>query len=216
MNIHHESFAWETMYYTGSAWANLDTTGMTNPMTTTGDTIYSSSGSTPARLGIGSTGQVLTVAGGVPTWATPAGGSTFVGAKVYGTTNQSISHFTTTLVTWDSEFFDTDSMHSTSSNTSRLTIPAGKTGYWQITASLGYDANANGVRQVNFSKNGSYVNAEQVQATATYGNIVGYSNIMYLTAGDYIEVSAFQSTGGSLNLIKSSTESYFAANFIGA
>ncbi len=44
-----------TTYYTGSAWANLDTTGMTNPMTTTGDTIYSSSGSTPARLGIGST-----------------------------------------------------------------------------------------------------------------------------------------------------------------
>jgi hypothetical protein len=58
-----------TTYYTGSAWANLDTTGMTNPMTTTGDTIYSSSGSTPARLGIGSTGQVLTVAGGVPSWA---------------------------------------------------------------------------------------------------------------------------------------------------
>lgn len=51
-----------------------DATGMTNPMTTTGDTIYSSSGSTPARLGIGSTGQILTVAGGVPTWATPAGG----------------------------------------------------------------------------------------------------------------------------------------------
>jgi hypothetical protein len=25
-----------TTYYTGSAWANLDTTGMTNPMTTTG------------------------------------------------------------------------------------------------------------------------------------------------------------------------------------
>ena len=63
-----------TTYYTGSAWANLDTTGMTNPMTTTGDTIYSSSGSTPARLGIGSTGEVLTVAGGVPTWAA-AGGS---------------------------------------------------------------------------------------------------------------------------------------------
>jgi hypothetical protein len=61
-----------TTYYTGSAWANLDTTGMTNPMTTTGDTIYSSSGSTPARLAIGSTGNVLTVAGGVPSWAAPA------------------------------------------------------------------------------------------------------------------------------------------------
>jgi len=46
-----------------------DATGMTNPMTTTGDIIYSSSGSTPARLGIGSTGQVLTVSGGVPAWA---------------------------------------------------------------------------------------------------------------------------------------------------
>ena len=50
-----------------------DAAGMTNPMTTTGDTIYSSSGSTPARLAIGSTGDVLTVAGGVPTWAAPAG-----------------------------------------------------------------------------------------------------------------------------------------------
>jgi len=69
-----------TTYYTGSAWANVDTTGMTNPMTTTGDSIYSSSGSTPARLGIGSTGQVLTVASGLPSWATPAssGGMTLI------------------------------------------------------------------------------------------------------------------------------------------
>jgi hypothetical protein len=65
-----------TTYYTGSAWANLDTTGMTNPMTTTGDTIYSSSGSTPARLGIGTAGQVLQVNSGAtaPEWATPAAG----------------------------------------------------------------------------------------------------------------------------------------------
>jgi hypothetical protein len=76
-----------TTYYTGSAWANLDTTGMTNPMTTTGDTIYSSSGSTPARLGIGTTGQVLTVAGGVPSWATPAGG----GGKVLQVINATYS-----------------------------------------------------------------------------------------------------------------------------
>jgi hypothetical protein len=74
-----------TTYYTGSAWANLDTTGMTNPMTTTGDTIYSSSGSTPARLGIGSTGQVLTVAAGIPSWATPASGAgmTFIKSETF-------------------------------------------------------------------------------------------------------------------------------------
>ena len=75
-----------TTYYTGSAWANLDTTGMTNPMTTTGDTIYSSSGSTPARLGIGSTGQVLTVAGGIPSWSTPAGGGGMTLINSGGTT----------------------------------------------------------------------------------------------------------------------------------
>lgn len=43
--------------------------------TTTGDTIYASAANTPARLAVGSTGQVLTVAGGVPTWATPSSGS---------------------------------------------------------------------------------------------------------------------------------------------
>jgi hypothetical protein len=43
--------------------------------TTTGDTIYASAANTPARLGIGSTGQVLTVAAGIPGWATPSSGS---------------------------------------------------------------------------------------------------------------------------------------------
>jgi hypothetical protein len=52
---------------------SADAAGMTNPMTTTGDIIYSSPGSTPVRLGIGSTDDVLTVAGGVPTWAAPSG-----------------------------------------------------------------------------------------------------------------------------------------------
>jgi hypothetical protein len=85
-----------TTYYTGSAWANLDTTGMTNPMTTTGDTIYSSSGSTPARLGIGTTGQVLTVAGGVPSWATPAGGGGKVLQVVEGRYATEVSNSTTT------------------------------------------------------------------------------------------------------------------------
>jgi hypothetical protein len=75
-----------TTYYTGSAWANLDTTGMTNPMTTTGDTIYSSSGSTPARLGVGTTGQVLTVAGGLPSWATPATPSAGADWSLFSTT----------------------------------------------------------------------------------------------------------------------------------
>jgi len=43
-------------------------------LTTTGDIMYASSASNPARLGIGSTSQVLTVVSGVPSWATPAAG----------------------------------------------------------------------------------------------------------------------------------------------
>ena len=41
-------------------------------LTTTGDIMYASSASNPARLGIGSSAQVLTVASGVPSWATPS------------------------------------------------------------------------------------------------------------------------------------------------
>jgi hypothetical protein len=43
-----------------------------NPMTTTGDMLYEASPTTAARLAIGTTGQILTVAGGIPSWATVA------------------------------------------------------------------------------------------------------------------------------------------------
>jgi hypothetical protein len=43
-------------------------------LTTTGDTYYASAAGTPARLGIGTTGQVMTVAAGVPSWATASSG----------------------------------------------------------------------------------------------------------------------------------------------
>jgi hypothetical protein len=46
------------------------------PGTTLGDLAYSSAtANTNTRLAVGATGTVLTVAGGVPTWAVPAGGA---------------------------------------------------------------------------------------------------------------------------------------------
>ena len=46
-----------------------------NPETTLGDIAYrSATANTNTRLPIGSTGNVLTVSGGVPVWAAPAGG----------------------------------------------------------------------------------------------------------------------------------------------
>jgi hypothetical protein len=57
------------------------TTKALNPSTTLGDLEYrSATANTNTRLGIGSTGDLLTVAGGVPTWAAPpaSGGMTLL------------------------------------------------------------------------------------------------------------------------------------------
>jgi hypothetical protein len=52
------------------------TTKALNPSTTLGDIEYrSSTANTNTRLGIGSTGNVLTVSGGVPAWVAPSGGA---------------------------------------------------------------------------------------------------------------------------------------------
>ena len=52
------------------------TTKALNPSTTLGDIEYrSATANTNTRLAVGTTGQVLTVAGGVPSWATAASGS---------------------------------------------------------------------------------------------------------------------------------------------
>ena len=56
--------------------SSIDTTTKNlNPETTTGDIAYrSATANTNTRLAIGTTGQVLTVAAGVPSWATPTTG----------------------------------------------------------------------------------------------------------------------------------------------
>lgn len=68
-----------------------------NPMTTTGDMIYEASPTTAARLPIGSTGQVLTVSGGIPAWATLS--SSAVTSFSAGTTGFTPSTATTGAVT---------------------------------------------------------------------------------------------------------------------
>ena len=58
-------------------WANSPA----NTLTATGDLYYASAANTPARLAIGSTDQILVVAGGVPTWATGGGGMTLISSS---------------------------------------------------------------------------------------------------------------------------------------
>lgn len=56
---------------TGQTTANAGFNAL-SPMTTVGDMIYENATPTATRLPIGSTGQLLTVVGGVPAWASPA------------------------------------------------------------------------------------------------------------------------------------------------
>ena len=61
---------------TWSATAIAATKGGTGLTTyTTGDIIYASGTNTLSKLAVGTNGHVLTLAGGVPTWAAPTGGS---------------------------------------------------------------------------------------------------------------------------------------------
>ena len=57
-----------------------------NPSTTLGDIEYrSATADTNTRLGIGSTGQVLAVSGGVPAWTTPSGSTANIAQIATGT-----------------------------------------------------------------------------------------------------------------------------------
>ena len=71
-------------------------------LTTAGDIAYASAAGTPARLGIGSSAQVLTVASGVPSWATPSGGGKVL-QVIYANYGQVVTStsgtYATTLVT---------------------------------------------------------------------------------------------------------------------
>ena len=76
--------------------SGIDTTVKNlNPETTLGDISYrSSTSNTNTRLAIGSTGQVLTVSGGVPTWAAPAGGGKIL-QVVQGTLTSNVTSTST-------------------------------------------------------------------------------------------------------------------------
>jgi len=131
------------------------------------------------------------------------GGVSFTGCSLYDTTStQSISNNTATLITWDSENFDTSAFHSTSSNTSRITIPTGKAGYYMFTTYGFFDSNALGNRRIDIRKNGSLIRSWPSSSTTSTFTGLNLTCVLSLAVGDYIEVAVFQSSGGSLNFFK--------------
>jgi hypothetical protein len=239
------------------------TTKALNPETTLGDIAYrSATSNTNTRLAIGSAGQVLTVAAGVPSWASPsdqtplttkgdvftfstvdtrlgvgangtvltadsaeatglkwaapASGVTYSGVAVKKTAAQSIANATFTAATWNSEDYDTDGYHDNSTNNSRITIPSGKSGYFLLSGTLNFDANATGNRGCELRKNGSGVNYVYFLAPTTAANepAIPFSFVINATAADYLELFVYQTSGGSLNM--NSASSKWQVSFLGA
>ena len=111
-------------------------------VTTNGDLIYGTGSATVSRIAVGTTGQVLTVTGGVPAWATPSSGTaSFVGCRVTNSVGQSISNVTRTALSFDTESFDTSGFHSTTVNPQIMTVPSGKAGKYLVTAGVTFATN---------------------------------------------------------------------------
>ena len=187
-----------------------------NPGTTAGDIDYYTTSTTKARIGIGTAGQILKVNSGAtaPEWGAPTFSGVFVRQSAATT---SISNNTNTTVLFDTEEFDTDAYHSTSTNTSRITIPAGKAGKYAINSAFFFQEAANGARVLNIYKNGSNYARSQMPPNSVSQIAVTLNLVMDLAVNDYIEVVVFQNSGGSLNLYGGSApiQGLFSAYLIG-
>lgn len=129
--------------------------------------------------------------------------------------SQSIPDSTVTAVTWTSaDTYDTNSMHSTSSNPSRITIKT--SGLYAVAVNIWFAANATGYRQLWLYKNGSalglYVQNPSPGTGACNANL--YDEIQCV-AGDYLEARAEQNSGAALNINTTSGDaSYMSVRWV--
>ena len=112
---------------------------------------------------------------------------------------QTVSNTATwTAVTFLTEVFDPTSNHSTIINTSRIQPTEG--GIWEVHGYIDWEADTTGIRGLALYKNGAVVTEYWNRADGS-GNV---SNVLVwvisLTSADYIELYAYQSSGGGLDI----------------
>jgi hypothetical protein len=203
----------------GTSGAVTITNSMATAIDAKGDLIAGTGADTFSRLAVGTNNQVLTADSTTATglkWA--AAGTSFVGVSLYKSGNQSVANATTTNITFDSEDYDSDGFHSTSSNTERITIPSGKAGKYLITGQIYWGGVNAGVRSVFMYKNVStLVGNFPVMSSASGGENVGtrFSIVLDLAEADYIRISGYQNSGTSVNAEGSAGYTIFQATKVG-
>ena len=193
------------------------TNSMATAITTAGDLIKGTGSGTFDRLGIGSAGQVLTVASGAPAWATPSAPA-FAGCIVTGNASISCTNNADTTITWNTELLDTNNFHSTSTNTGRITIPVA--GKYNVFFEHYISQGGAGERASSLFLNGTYYALTTKHASAT--NVATVNNMsltMDLAVNDYLETKVFQDSGAGRDLLTKDATwlySWFGVTYLGA
>jgi len=197
---------------------------VTNTVATTfdakGDLVVGTGADTFAKLTVGTNGYTLVADSAETTglkWAAPSG-ATLIGCVIKRSTDLTLSNGSWAIVDFDQENYDTDGFHSTSVNTSRITIPAGKGGKYEIFSNCNFQANATGSRNFGLLKNGTEI-FRSYGARSESGNAMGMSiyTVEILAAADYLEVRQYQDSGGNLSAYWSGNPGYyFGVNYLGA
>lgn len=120
--------------------------------------------------------------------------------RVYNSAAISTAHATSVPLTFNSERFDTDSMHSTVSNTGRITFTTAGTYY--VGGDINWASAAGNLREAVIRLNGTTQIAGQRMAPigAGFGHTANLSALYAFSAGDYVELLAYQDSGGAINV----------------
>lgn len=119
-------------------------------------------------------------------------------AKVYHSVSQSIATTTPILLAFDTEKFDTDTIHDNVTNNSRLTCKTA--GKYLITVSVNFAANSTGYREVSIRLNGTSDIAKHRSNAIVDASVIGATTVYDLAVNDYVEVIVYQNSGGALNV----------------
>lgn len=137
--------------------------------------------------------------------------ATTPGCELYDSAGQTYTTGVATAQLFNTEVYDNGGFHSTSSNTSRITIPTGLGGTYIFNFTGFFNSNAVGIRTAYWYKNGTlYLPGFYVNPIPTGGTAVMETHIILrLSAGDYVEVYCSQSSGGNLAMYSATSVVYW-------